>query len=304
MFRGWFKKYTVHVIIGFLAILIFSVALSNYMISQCTARPHYCSKRLDEHAMNRNRLFDEFNAQSITLVTDDNLALSGLLFLRRGAKKNVIICHGYRMAKERLINFASMIPADNLLLFDFRAHGQSQGTCVTFGFDEKKDVAAAVAFLKQHEDTKNLPFFGIGVSMGAVSLLAAACEHNDFEGLVLDSAFSCLDEQMGRVLKIRYKLPRFPFEYIGNALFRYRMHFWPAQINAALWAEQLEIPVLLIHSKHDDTAFWTDSQKIYEHIHGNKDLWLVDDSGHARIFDECCDEYQQRLAAFFSSILV
>ena len=290
--------------IGFLMILGFSIVLSNYMLNKFVEPPRYSSKRLGEHESNRNRLLNEFNARQVTLVTDDNITLSGLLILREGAKRNIIICHGYRMAKERLINFASMVHNDNLLFFDFRAHGQSEGTCVTFGFNEKMDVAAAVAFLKQHEKIKDLPIIGIGVSMGAVSLLAAACQNNDFKGLVLDSAFACFDEQMRRVLKNRYGLPRFPFELIGSVMIKYRMNFWPQQINTLSWVQKIEIPMLIIHSKYDDTASWIDAQKIFQQAKGKKELWLVDTSGHARIFDDCCEEYQQRLTAFFNSILV
>ncbi len=278
--------------------------MSNYIVKKFMTRPVYSAKRLKEHEINRVRLLNEFHAQGVTFRTEDNIALSGLLLIREGARKNVIVCHGYRMAKERMMNFASILSTDNILLFDFRAHGQSEGTSTTLGFDEKKDIAAALSFLQQHEKTKQLPTFGIGVSMGAVSLLAAACEGHALKGLVLDSAFTCLDEQAHRILTTRYNLPRFPFEPIGKMMFKYRMHFSPEQVNTLVWAQQIKIPVLIVHSKYDDTAPWADAQKVYELIQGQKELWLVDGSGHARVFDDCCDEYQKRLEAFFNSILI
>ncbi len=273
-----------------------------YMIKKFTGRPVYSIIRQQEHEKNRALLLHDFHARPLNFSTLDGIRLSGLLLARDGAQRNVLVCHGYRMSKERMFIFASMFPDDNILLFDYRAHGESDGNRTTIGYNEKKDVLAAVNVLKTHEKTKDLPIFAIGISMGAVSLLAAACECEGIKGLVLDSPFLRLDEQAQRTMTKRYKLPMFPFAILGRFIFEYLMQFSLAEVNSLVWAEQIKIPIFIIHSMKDDTAPSTDAKMIYEKVATSKDLWLVDQSGHARIFNDCSTEYQQRVDKFFNTV--
>ncbi len=279
-----------------------TTGLSYYMIKRFTGRPVYSARRITEHNVNRARLLQEFNAQPISFKTDDGLNLAGFLLLREGAQRNLLICHGYRMAKERMIGFASLFPNDNILLFDHRAHGQSEGNRTTIGFEEKKDVRAALKVLQNHEHTKGLPICGIGVSMGAVSLLGAATECDAFKGIVLDSPFKRLDEQARRTFVRRFKIPIIPFEALSRILFEYLMQFSLSEVNSLNWAERLKVPVFLIHSVQDHVASINDTKELYEKIPGKKELWIVNESGHARIFNDCSQEYQQRVETFFAEV--
>lgn len=290
-------------IIGTLGIgSISTLGVVYYMIKKFTSRPIYSAMRQQEHEKNRAVLLTKFNAQPITFSALDGVRLSGLLLIRENAKRNLLVCHGYRMSKERLCSFASMFPDDNILLFDYRAHGESDGEYTSIGYNEKKDVLGGFKLLKTHEKTKELPIFAIGISMGAVSLLAAACEFQEVKGLVLDSPFLRLDEQAKRTLQKRYNLPLFPFAAVGRLVFEYIMKFSLAEVDSLVWAEQVKSPIFIIHSMKDDTAPMSDATMIYEKIKTQKDLWLVHESGHARIFNDCSAEYQQRIHQFFNTI--
>jgi uncharacterized protein len=297
-----FKKIIIALSLACVGGLAFSIDFSHSVVNKFFGRPVYSSSQLEEQRLNRLCLFNELQAQSVTIKTEDNIILAGLLLIREGAHRNVVICHGYRMAKECMLNIVEMLPADNILLFDFRGHGQSQGSQITLGFDEKKDIAAALAFLQQHEKTKQFPTFGIGVSMGAVSLLGAVSDGYSFKGLVLDSIFMNLEEQAERILAKRYKVPRFLFKLFGQIIFKYYMPFSMDKVNTLEWIKHIDIPILMIHSAYDTIVSWVSAQKVYEEIGSQKELWIVDASGHARMFSECSDEYCKRLNSFFNAI--
>jgi hypothetical protein len=273
-----------------------------YFVHKSTARQLFPARRIQEHRLFGDILRSKFSAQTVSFYTDDNVQLAGLLIVRPGASRNIILCHGYRMTKERMHRFALMFPKDNILLFDYRAHGESGGKWTTIGHHEKKDVLAAAKFLNEHEHTKNIPIVGIGVSMGAVSLLAAATQSELFKAIILDSPFCRLDEQTQRMVVRRHKLPHFPFGMLVQNFFE-RMHQFQLQsVNSIECAQNLNVPVLMIHSQQDKTVPVQDAHRIYERINSSKELWIVSKSGHARIFTEMTDEYAQRVHSFFERL--
>jgi len=64
----------------------------------------------------------------------------------------------------------------NLLSFDFRGHGYSQGHVVSFGDIERYDVLGAVRWLREHEAPDAQRIVGIGVETGSAALLGAAAD--------------------------------------------------------------------------------------------------------------------------------
>lgn len=273
------------------------------MVRRFTARPQYPAHRLKEHAQNYKLLIDTYHAEPVSFPTADGLQLSGLLIVRPHAKRAIILSHGYRMCKERTAPFAHIFPDDTLLLFDHRAHGQSEGLLTSFGYHEKDDVLAAVDFLQHNPQTKGLPLYGVGISMGAVSLLKAAAERNVFNAIILDSPFAQLDRQARSIAVRRYKfLPEKPFRFIARAIFAYLMQFSMHDVDAIAVAHTLKTPVLLIHSQYDDTASPEDARELFDAIASPKMLWVVDASGHARIFKDCLEQYAERVRAFFDQM--
>jgi pimeloyl-ACP methyl ester carboxylesterase len=281
-------------------VLFVSSLLVAAQVGIITSRPRYEARRAAEHKLFRAILKNQFAAQSVFFTTQDQVKLAGLLVVRPTATKNVIICHGYRMSKERMHRFALMLPHDNLLFFDYRAHGESGGRSSTIGYQEKFDVLAALDFVAAHEKTAHLPTVGIGVSMGAVTLLAAAAESQVCKAVVLDAPFARLDEQAKHMVTRRYNLPRLPFAYLVRSFFESFHRFKLREVDSVQCAQRLKIPTFMIHSQADQTVPFCDGQKIFEKLSGPKDMWVVSGSGHARIFTDHQDEYQKKINQFFS----
>lgn len=247
-------------------------------------------------------LCENDGAKAVTFSSSDGMCLKGLLLLRPQAQRNLLMCHGYSRTKERLYNLIQLFPDDNILIFDYRAHGESQGDYTTIGFYEKNDVAAAYKFLETHEQTKPLPIFGVGVSMGAVSLLGAAAEGVSFKGLVIDSAFKKLDEQLAKMFPAKTGLPLNPFMTFCGTIFEYLCSCSMHDVDALRWIQNIKIPIFIIHSNHDSLADVAVAHELYTAVTGQKKLWIVDDAHHAGIFKKYPKDYCEQVSLFFNSI--
>jgi pimeloyl-ACP methyl ester carboxylesterase len=273
-----------------------------YVVKRFTSRRNYHSQWYTKTEQYKAELCTRYQGKPVIIPTTDGLKLSGLFFVRPNAQRVFLICHGYWMNKERMRSLVRLFDKDSLLLFDYRAHGESEGTFTSIGFYEQEDVKAAASFLQQHPDTAHLPLYGIGVSMGAATLLAAAAQGIPFKGLVVDSLFDRLDMQLKKSFASRTGFPSFPFWPICQALFEYMGNYSMAKVDALSWARTIHIPTLVIHTEADVLVEPAIAQQIYEALQGPKELWIMDGSqgaNHATIFKRHAPEYAQRIDSFF-----
>lgn len=247
-------------------------------------------------------LCNTHGGKPVSFTSVGAITLSALLFVRPQAKRNLLLCHGYSRTKERLYELVKLFPDDTVLIFDYRAHGESQGDYTTIGFYEQDDVAAAYKFLTEHEQTKHLPIFGIGLSMGGVSLLGAASAGIPFKGIVVDSAFRNLYDQIAKIFSKKTGLPRMPFMSFCQTIFEYMCSCNMHDVNAIRWAERLVAPILIIHSNHDAMSDVAAAHELYAKVTGHKKLWIVDNAHHAAIFKNYPQDYLQQVTSFIDSI--
>lgn len=283
----------------FAAIVLFGVAYR--IFSKVTNRVFY-EKRIKEKMESvRSRLKKMYNASEVRFTTDDGLVIAGMLVVRENAQRNVIICHGYMGSKERMASFIDMFPRDNVLLFDFRAHGESEGNFISIGYREQADVCAAVQFLQSNAQTKGLSICGLGISMGAASLIRAASEGAPFDALVLDSSFARLNDHVGESFAIRTGLPRFPFLSIMSYMFRWTSGFSIADVNPCDQIKKVACPVFVIHAKDDEVIAVYHAHEIYNNAGSKKKLWLVDSKRHGYACSDCKEHYVRLANEFFAS---
>lgn len=285
----------------FLVIFLFFVAYR--MMTRITGRIVYSEQKKEIIETGRVQL-GRHGAQPVSFVTEDGLRIAGLLIVRSGATRNLVVCHGYRQAKEFYWPLADMFDGDNILFFDFRAHGDSEGKRITIGHREKSDVQAAVAFLRENEKTKGLPTCGLGVSMGAVALIAAAAEGTKFQALLLDSPFANLGDHIAESFTLRTGLPRFPLMNLCVFLFEMVTGISVADNVPCEQMCQVECSVFLVHSKDDYVTHVDHSLALYEQKKEDTDLWLIEKARHGRAYIECRDEYALRARGFLDQVTV
>src|SRR5439155_18247527 len=133
-----------------------------------------------------------YSFEPVSFRTSDGLSISGWWMpaieqSRRRARRvdfgsnTVIACHGLGSSKSnQLIMARPFVPAGyNVLIFDFRAHGQSDGQLSSFGDLERRDVLAAARWLRESRSAQSKEIFGVGASMGGAALIAAAADPSE-----------------------------------------------------------------------------------------------------------------------------
>lgn len=250
-----------------------------------------------------SKLISKFNGQVFNIVTEDNIKLNSVLIERPGAKRTILMIHGYWQSKEFLYPLVKLFNQDNIFLIDLRAHGLSEGELISWGHTEYKDVVAAIDFLSSKRELKELPLFAIGCSMGSASLLKAMAtksKGSKVQAIVLDSGF---DDLKGKVYhtfnkKVKWLKDAFPAVcYAFNKVLNGAVdQFKPYKL-----IQDIEIPILIIHSKEDKVVPVSCAYNLYENATSSKkNLWIVENSKHIKIFEDYPKEYRQRVLEFFN----
>ncbi|HUG52904.1 MAG TPA: alpha/beta fold hydrolase [Vicinamibacteria bacterium] len=143
----------------------------------------------------------ELPYEDVTLTAPDGVPLKGWWVPAAESRGTVVLVHGLnrsRIEMVRKVPFLSRL-GWNALLFDLRHHGESGGSASSFGFFERQDVHAAVAFARRRSPG---PVALWGVSLGAASATLAAAEDRDIAALVADSSYRSLRDTVSHHLAL------------------------------------------------------------------------------------------------------
>lgn len=220
----------------------------------------------------------------------------------------VVFSHGYgdnrALYDISVLNLAKRLNNEgyNVLVFDFRAEGESDGKFVSIGEFEKYDLLGAIDFVKNDKKSEKINL--IGWSMGATTSLLAAADSADVQAVVADSPFANLKDYLKENLPYWSGLPNKPFTDVILSTLPIIRGVKLENVNAIKAVNKFENkPLLLIHSKADKAIPYTNSQKIYDE--SNKkftDIWLTEKADHIRSYLTEGKKYEDKIVDFLKSV--
>lgn len=209
-----------------------------------------------------------------TPYAGDGLMLQGWMCVARGPRRgSLVYLHGVadnRSSALGVIEWFTQRGFD-VVAYDSRAHGQSDGSVCTYGFYEKRDLKRVIDVLRPG------PVLLMGNSLGGAVAIQGAVNNERVVGVIAAEAFSDL-----RTIATERALRFLPRPIIARVfrLAEERGHFDVAAVSPAVAAASLRIPVLLIHGANDVNTRPEHSRRIFWALKGPKQLLLVPGAGH------------------------
>ena len=122
----------------------------------------------------------------------------------------VVLAHDSGSNKSAMLAWAEPLHRSyNLVLFDFRNHGQSSGTMTTGGIREADDLRAIVDWVSAAKDPTSIAV--LGVSMGGAAAIDEAVSDDRISAIILDSTHATL----ANALQARLESDGFPLALPG-----------------------------------------------------------------------------------------
>lgn len=283
-----------------LAVGAASFSLSGLLVRPRLKRlPHLRRPHVRNLLLKLGRPFED-----VSFPAFDGIRLHGWWMPVDPKAPTVIVLHGVRKNRTDVLRAALVLQfaGYNVLVFDGRGHGNSEGRHVTYGFLERRDVESAINWLIEDQRVINTRFGLAGESMGAAISLQVAAHSNRISAVWADSPFSSLDRITREFAVQKTRLPETvlsPVLWTTQRVANLRGRFDFRTVDPLMLASRIECPVYLVHGTADQLISPSHSEHIHEALNGEKHIWLIEGARHAKGFRRAKQEYNRRLIGFF-----
>jgi uncharacterized protein len=302
-------RYASYAALGLAGTLTIAVGAASYPLSGLLIRPRL--KRLSQlksphlkHLIRRSGLVFE----DVTIPSFDRTRLYGWWLRAGSSAATVVVLHGVKKNRTDMLRAALVLrrAGFNVLVFDGRGHGDSEGRYVTYGFYERRDVESAIEWLVEEKKIDRNRVGIAGESMGAAIALQVAAHNPQIRAVWADSPFASLrritEEFVRRVTGLPEAILN-PVLWTSIQVASYRGKFDVYSVDPQALAGKISCPVYLVHGTADQVIPAAHSESIYERLGAEKEIWFVEGARHARSIRHARLEYCDRMTRFFSERL-
>lgn len=295
----------IFVIVALLLYLLIGAIIFKFAFSRKNLNERTLGKDIDKKIKQYNVdlcWFDKHKMQDVTIESFDNLKLYGK-YLPANSNKSVIIVHGFGGSIEYMQQYCKFFYEKNfnILAVDCRAHGRSEGKCITFGWLDRLDVLAWVNFLNEKTPDNKILLFGLSMG-GATVCMAAGEKMKNVVGIIADCAFDNADRQIDHILQRKHFIFK---KILKKHLYSYskRVHGFDCMLADAIkQVKKTSVPILYIHGDADDYVPIENMNNLYNATPVNlREKYVVEGAGHALCYPVAGVMYEKRIAEFIKS---
>ena len=259
----------------------------------------------EEHPSDYNLVFEDVEFAS----RRGDVALSGWYLPGEDSSPHLIFVHGIGSVRsgDNAVELATRMVdlGYNVLLFDLRGHGSSEGDKVSGGFFERWDVLGALDYLVERGvDPSRMGLMGF--SMGAATLIMAATEEPRITAVVADSPFADASDLIARESARKTPFPEWMMPIFIPTTKLMARTIYGINIGSLVPEKsvaELGYPIFVIHGLADDRIPWEHGQRVAAAAEEGSSLWLLPGVDHVDAFLTHPDEYVERVDDYFESRL-
>lgn len=237
----------------------------------------------------------------------DGLKLKGWLIAAPANRQTVIFAHGY--GRNRLQDDVPLLPivqvlvnkGCNVLLFDFRSSGESEGNLSSVGEYEVYDLLGAVDFVRARPDlNQTVTLFGF--SMGAAVAIMAGAQEPSVAAVVSDSSFADLKTYLKANLAVWTNLPPVPFNQTVLFITPLLTGLDIEKVSPVKEVKNLGgRPLLLIHGEAD-TDVPIENSELLRQEYLRAQFLRVPGAKHVRAFQTDGERYIKEIVSFLEKV--
>lgn len=233
--------------------------------------------------------------------SSDGLLLRAAHFsLPEESHRWAILVHGYGRTKEYTWDYAEeyLKQGYQVLAPDLRAAGESEGTYLTMGTMEGKDIVLWAEEIRRRDPKAKIALHG--VSMGAATvLMASAGTPEAVVAVVEDCGYTSAYEMFTDQLGVLFGLPGFPIMNSVDVVSRMKMGCALSDATPLESVRHTSVPTLFIHGDADKLVPYEMMKELYNASSAPvKEMVTVPGAGHADAKKSDPQAYFQKVFSF------
>lgn len=187
-----------------------------------------------------------------------------------------------------------------VLLFDFQAHGESGGEAITFGWRERLDARAALAWLREAAPHERIGV--IATSMGGAAVLLAHPKPAP-DAIVLEQVYPIVEEALDNRLR-NYLGPFGPaLSPVLEREMSWHLGLAPSLLRPIEHIASVDGPVLILAGETDRHTTLGQSRALFAAASEPRQLWIVPGAAHVDLCAFAGVDYAAHVLPFLAAHL-
>jgi len=242
------------------------------------------------------------NIQPVQFVSDSGSTIHGWLLPGMPDGGAVVLMHGVRANRLSMLSRAQFLNQSGftVLLFDFQAHGESDGKHITFGYLESRDAIGAVNFVRAKFPREKIGVLGVSMGGAAATLASPPLP---VEAMVLEMVYPSIDRAADNRLTMRLGNWAKILTPLLLVQLKWRLGLDPKNLRPIERVTEIRVPKLLIVGSEDRHTTLEESRELYDAAADPKELWIVDGAAHIDLHEFKKDAYESHVLGFFTEHL-
>lgn len=244
----------------------------------------------------------ENKTRPMIVSQDDSLRLKGQYLDHDNVHQWVILIHGYKSSNEEMMSYGATYYENgyNVVLPDNRAHGKSEGEYIGMGWLDKDDIACWVNWVIEKDPQAQIILHGVSMG-GATVMMASGDRLPQVVGYIEDCGYTSVWDIFASELDKRFSLPTFPVLDISNFIAKIKAGYNFKEASSVDQIQKTNQPMLFIHGAKDDFVPLEMVYEVYDAYPTTKELYIVDEAGHAQSKDYDVKAYWNQVFDFIDT---
>jgi pimeloyl-ACP methyl ester carboxylesterase len=241
--------------------------------------------------------------QPVALYNEqDDIRLSGWYIPSKNGAA-VMLLHGFGANRLEMKTRADALARHGygVLLYDLRAHGESGGKVRAFGWQDVKDVNAALEFLSTREEIDPGRMGILGFSTGGQIAIRATAEYEQIKAIIADDPSFVTVEDAPKPSNTKQQILYLVSWIDGRGVSLWTGIPIPAGVPEVI-RDISPRPIMFIDTGQAEGRDLV--RHFYEIADEPKELWEIPETYHGGQFEARPLEYEEKMVVFFNDALL